>query len=473
MSLSDLITTFNTVRRKKNIDRTLVSLSEVIQMVEENIGSGGNMTIRSGSPDYPIRASILLVSTSGSNSIRITFNLAGVVGNSINFVIDGSTGTPDRPLSLLSAGAFDGDEGEFIVLTLATDGVGDLANTNSWQAVSELPSTGDFTVTYNIGDIEEPFSALSGALTGGQNGSVGNQGDIYFGQGDFHISIHESTIDDSGWKRVTLDEPIEEATTQTIINTASYPFMVLSAVGSEYGDNRSVQLLTQGSTSYPDLRFGMFDGDHGQKVKLTWFNNIGPTTSSLTLVKQHEGGQIRDHSGSAMICDLIFESGGVGNAWIELEYERKFFSEYWKLVGYSSGLRYAPKIIHGVQTACIVFSADQPTFDLEIGDLPYVHVEIYDDGFAVQHTHSFTIENGTSPRQRCYIKVVDVPMLGADPAGLLTLESFNIYRQGAEMQILLSPPTFLANNAYLLLEWDQSTGHWVVLENSDVYMVDD
>ena len=475
MSLTDLIATFNTVRRKKNLDRTLLTAASVFSMIEENLSEAGSIiTVRSGDPASPIRASILLISGSGNNRIRITLEVPGVIGNTVNFVIDASTGTLNRPLSLGAAPSYDGDEGDFIVLTLATDGSGDIANTNTWEAVSLLPDTEDYVLTSNIGDVEEAFDALSGALTDGQDGDVGNEGDIYFGEGGFYISTGESTITQSYWERVTLYEDSGDLTTQTIINTAGNPFMVLEPVGNQYGSSREVQLVTQGSTSYPDLRFGMFDGIHGQKVKLTWLNNIGPTTSTLTLVKQHEGGEIRDHTGSASICDLIFESSGLGTTWVELEYELHQSEEYWKLIGYSSnGLRYTPKIIRGAQTACIVFSEAYPTFDLQLGECPHVHVEIYDDGAPSQHNHSFTISNGTIPRQRCYIKVVDVPMLSADPAGMLALDSNNIYRQDMGGLILLSPPTFDADNAYLLLEWDQVAGRWVVLESVDVTLIDD
>lgn len=470
MSLSQSIDNFINVKKKKNVDRTLFSLTDVIDMLEDNFGVG-NITIRSGNPAFPTQASIQLTSESTNNMIMIKYGLTGEVGNLVNFVVDDSIGTPNRPLTIENATTFDGDSGEFIILTLATDGSGQIANSNTWKAISELSSSEGYEIISSIGDEEEAFVGnFNGPLTGGQDGSIGNRGDMYFGQGDCYISVQESTATESYWKRISLVDEENQFNTQIITNTSEEPFMTLSEVGSEYGDIREINLITQGSVSNTDLKFGMFSGEHGQKIKLKWADNLGPATNSLTLSSgDYEGlPAIRDHTGSGRISGITFNNEAVGNGWIELEFEKRPNIDYWKLIGCSNGLRYTPKFTYGTQTLFVVFSEEEPNIVLEVGNCPHIHVEIYDDGQAVPHAHGLALQDGKFPRQRCYIRVVDVPMLSVD--GSLTLYSDTYRMDGSP--VLLEPPTFNANDAYLLLEWDEINNFWVVIESDQVTLID-
>lgn len=462
MSLADLISTFNNVRRKKNLDRTFSSLYEVFSMLEENGGSGSN-NVRSGVPVTPVRASITLESLSGNNSIVITYSIAGVAGNSVTLVVDDSSGPVNRPLSIAFSTSFNGTNGSFIVLTMATDETGDISISNTWGAVGLLSGEEHFSITSNIGDGDELFEALGGPLEGGQNGSVGDQGDIYLGEGNFYISTQESTVSDSFWKQVKLVEE-DDLSTQNVTM-----FTVLQPGNNSYRNAREINFITQGSLAYQALHFAMTSGTHGERVKLTWFDNIGPDTTPVLYCGNGEGvREIRDASGSAQLSDLMFNISSVGDAWVELEYEVTPSTQYWKLIA-SKGLLYTPKNIIGAQTACIVFSDTSPTFDLLIGECPNIHVEIYDHGIPTEHSHSFTLANGTIPRQRCHLKVVDVPMLSNN--GILSITSNNIYTQSEGGPILLVP-RFTTNLSYLLLEWEYMEDRWMVIENDGVASLD-
>ena len=500
MSLPDLLSTLNTARRKKNIERYMVALSNVLANMSENFvdlndevgdlseilggGGPGGQIVRasSGTPTTALRARIVIESPSENNSITIRPYERGAAGNTRPFAII-SASEPDLSLQfeMLEPSEDGGLYG--LAIRLATDEIGEII-IPTYKQIADMGTPCGWVVTSRIGDEAETLQGMQDIpnfFHDGLDGTVGNEGDMYFEEGSVFISTYESTITDSYWKQIRI---ISNPESDLLGGSPWYMAPKEITVSNSNGGNSwfyldppalapVVNLFTEGQVDPSNLTMWLGNGVQGQRVVLKWSENVGPPLDSLTLITDLGEGTypVRDPSGSVTISGgIIFDNrngDGIG-AWLELEFVQgtDYYSSYWKIIGASHPnvvLIGVPRIVPGVQTLAVNFSLARQGITVPIGPTPNVFVDVYEQYMAESTgiDYILDISAGTHDFQRIHIYGSDIQMLAN--SGTLTVEG-EIWLGGVEQTSV----TFDNDNARLVMEWNQDVSRWYIIRMSDI-----